>query len=364
MERRSFLKKASVAGVAAVAVTKPAAAVDVNPSIKWRMASSFPKSVDVLYGGAENFCKRIAQLTNGKFEITVSAAGEIVPGNQVLDAVQNNTVTCGQTVGYYYVGKNKTLAFDTGIPFGLTARQQNAWLYQGGGLELMRELYGTFGVVNFPGGNTGVQMGGWFRKEIKGLSDLKGLKMRIPGMGGELLARLGVVPQSLTGADVYPALEKGTIDATEWVGPYDDEKLGFYKIAPHYYYPSFWEPGSMVSYIVNKAEWEKLPAAYKAAFEAAAAEGNVVMQANYDKKNPEALVSLLQKGVKLHKFPDDILKAAQGEAFKMYDEEAAKNPSFAKVYDSWKKFRNLQQGWFGLAENALETFMYTNRKGS
>ncbi len=361
MQRRSFLKQASVAGVAAVAAATPAIAAD-TPTVRWRMASSFPKNLDVLFGNAEGFCKRVSQLTNGKFEITPSAAGEIAPGTQVLDVVQNGTVACGQTTGYYYVGKNKTLAFDTAVPFGLTARQQAAWLLQGGGLELMREVYAEFGVINFLAGSTGVQMGGWFRKEVKGLADLKGLKMRIPGMGGELLSRLGVVPQNLTGGDVYPALEKGTIDATEFVGPYDDEKLGFYKVAPHYYYPSFWEPGSTISMIVNKTEWAKLPPDFKAAFEVACNEANQIMQATYDAKNPVALVSLLQKGVKLHKFSDDILKAAQTEAFKMYDEEAAKSPQFAKVYESWKKFRALEQGWFGLAESALENFMYANRK--
>lgn len=360
MERRSFLKRAGAAGLAAATVAAPALGAEA-PSVRWRLASSFPKSLDTIYGGAETLAKRVSELTGGKFQIRVFAGGEIVPGTQVLDAVQSGTVECGHTASYYYVGKNKAFAFDTSIPFGLTSRQQAAWMYFGGGMALMREFFAQYGVVNFPGGNTGAQMGGWFRNEVKSLADLKGLKMRIPGLGGEIMARLGAVPQTIAGGDIYPALEKGTIDATEWVGPYDDEKLGFYKVAKNYYYPGFWEPGPQLSFLVGKKEWDKLPPEYKAAFEAAAAEANILMQAEYDAKNPQALVSLLQKGVKLHKYPADILKAAQTEAFKLYDEEAAKNPAFAKIYASWKKFRSLEQGWFNLAEAEIERFMYANR---
>ncbi len=360
MERRSFLKKAGVAGAAAATVSAPALAADL-PAIRWRLASSFPKSLDTIYGAAERMSKRIAELTGGKFQIRVFPAGEIAPGNQVLDVVQNNTVECGHTAGYYYVGKNKAFAFDTSMPFGLTSRQQNAWLYYGGGLKATRELYAQYGCVNFPGGNTGCQMGGWFRQEVKSLADLKGLKMRIPGFGGEIMAKMGAIPQSLPAGDIYPALEKGTIDATEWVGPYDDEKLGFYKVAPYYYYPGFWEPGPTLSFIVNKAQWEKLPKLYKEAFEAAAAEANLTMLAQYDAQNPQALVRLLQKGVKLKKYPADIMKAAQTIAFQLYEEEAKKNPSFAKIYGPWKKFRALEHGWFNLAELGMDSFMYSNR---
>ena len=359
MKRRSFLAKASLAGVAATAVA--ARAQTTEPSVKWRLASSFPKSLDVLYGGSELLAKRVSELTGGKFQIRVFAAGEIVPSAQVLDATQNATVECGHSAGYYYVGKNKAFAFDTTVPFGMTSRQQNAWMMFGGGLALIRELYAEYNVVNFLGGSTGAQMGGWFRKEVKTLADLKGLKMRIPGFGGEIMARLGAVPQSIAPGDIYPSLEKGTIDATEWVGPYDDEKLGFYKVASHYYYPGFWEPGAHLMFYVNKGEWEKLPPVFKVAFESAAAEVHSVMQAEYDAKNPAALVSLLQKGVKLHKFPQDVMAAAQTEAFKLYDEEATRNPSFAKIYTHWKKYRALQQGWFGLCEYGMETFMYANK---
>ncbi|MFC3532201.1 TRAP transporter substrate-binding protein [Vogesella facilis] len=360
MERRSFLKKAGAVGLATAGVSGAAIAAD-GPAIRWRLASSFPKSLDTIYGGAEQLSKRVSELTGGKFQIRVFPGGEIVPGTQVLDAVQNGTVECGHTCSYYYVGKNKTFAFDTTLPFGLTSRQQNAWLYYGGGMKLLREFFAKYNVVNFPGGNTGTQMGGWFRKEVKSLADLKGLKMRIPGFGGEIMAALGAIPQTLAGGDIYPALEKGTIDATEWVGPYDDEKLGFYKVAQHYYYPGFWEPGPNVSFYVSKKEWDKLPPEYKAAFEAAAAEANVSMQAEYDAKNPVALVSLLQKGTKLHQYPADVMKAAQKAAFELYEQEAASNPDFKKIYAEWKKFRTLQHGWFNLAESKMENFMYANK---
>ena len=361
MQRRSFLKKAGALGLAGATVAAPALAAD-GPTLRWRMASSFPKSLDTIYGAAETLARRVSELTGGKFQIRVFPGGEIVPGTQVLDAVQNGTVECGHTCSYYYVGKNKAFAFDTSMPFGLTARQQNAWIYQGGGMKLLRDLFAGYNIVNFPGGNTGTQMGGWFRREVKNLADLKGLKMRIPGLGGEIMSRLGVVPQTLAGGDIYPALEKGTIDATEWVGPYDDEKLGFYKVAKHYYSPGYWEPGPTVSFYVSAKEWAKLPPAYKAAFEVAAAEANAIMLAQYDARNPQALVSLLQKGVKLHRYPTDVLQAAQKVAFELYEEESSKNPAFKKIYTEWKKFRTLAHGWSGLAESAMETFMYTNRK--
>ncbi|NTV11301.1 MAG: twin-arginine translocation signal domain-containing protein, partial [Zoogloea sp.] len=238
MERRSFLKHAG-AGLAAGATAAPAFAQSA-PTIKWRLASSFPKSLDTIYGAAEIVARRVATATGGKFQIQVFAGGEIVPGPGVLDAVKDGTVECGHTCSYYFVGKDPTFAFDTAMPFGLNSRQQTAWMLEGGGLELMREFMKGYNIVNFPGGNTGAQMGGWFRKEIKSLADLKGTKMRIAGIAGQVMARLGAVPQQIPGSDIYPALEKGTIDAAEWVGPYDDQKLGFNKVAKYYYYPGFW----------------------------------------------------------------------------------------------------------------------------
>ena len=325
-----------------------------NPTIKWRLASSFPKGVDVLYGNAEVFAKRVSDLTDGKFSIRVFAAGEIVPGLQVLEAVQNNTVEIGQTAGYYYVGKNKAFAFDSALPFGLNSRQQNAWLYSGGGMPLLREFFKEYNIVNFPAGNTGTQMGGWYRTEIKTLADLKGKKIRIPGFGGEIMAKLGAVPQNLAAGDVYPALEKGTIDATEFVGPHDDEKLGFYKVAKFYYYPGFWEPSTTLSMYVNLKEWEKLPKSYQAAIEVATAEINGKIQADYDTKNPQALARMLQQGVKVKRYSPEIMSRAQKIAFELYEEEAKVNPKFAKIYTEWKKFRDMENSWFRLAETAMQ----------
>ena len=253
MKRRSFLKKAA-AGLAVGSVAAPAIG-QTQPTINWRMAASWPKALDTLYGGAELICRRVGEMSGGKFNIKLFAAGEIVGGLQVMDAVQAGTVECGHTAAYYYFGKDQTFAFGTAIPFGLNARQQYAWFYHGGGMDLMREFYKDYGIINHLAGNTGCQMGGWFRKPIKSVADLKGLKFRIGGTGGTVLTRLGVVPQQIAGGDIYPALEKGTIDAAEWVGPYDDEKLGFYKVAKHYYYPGWWEGGPSTECYVGIKAW-------------------------------------------------------------------------------------------------------------
>jgi TRAP-type mannitol/chloroaromatic compound transport system substrate-binding protein len=358
MERRKFLTGAGV-GLAATAVAAPAIA-QTNPEVKWRMASSFPKSLDTIYGGGEFIARRVSELTDGKFQIRVFAAGEIVPGLQVMDAVQAGTVECGATVSYYYVGKDPTFAFEAAMPFGLNARQNNAWLYHGGGLQLVREFYKDYNVINFPAGNTGVQMGGWFRKEIKSVKDLSGLKMRIAGIAGRVMQKLGVVPQQLAGGDIYPALEKGTIDAAEWVGPYDDEKLAFYKVAKYYYYPGFWEGGPTISQYVNLDQWAKLPKHYQAAFESACAEANLDMQAKYDVQNIDAFKRLVGAGAQFRAYPKDVMVAAQNAAFELYDEISATNPKFAKMYGSWKKFREDIHLWWRVAEFNYDSFVLSN----
>lgn len=354
-KRRSFLK---LAAVGATGTMTAAPAVAAPAAVKWRLVSSFPRNLDTIFGGAEYLADRVRRLTDGKFDISVSAAGEVVPGLKVMDAVQQGTAECGHSASVYYVGKNRVFAFDSTVPFGLTCRQQNAWMYYGGGLKLMRDLFADFNIINFPGGNTGTQMGGWFRNEIKSLNDLKGVKFRIPGMGGEVMARLGVATQVLPGEDIFRALEKGTIDATEWVGPYDDEKLGFYKLVKNYYYPGWWEPAPQLSFYVNTREWAKLPMQYREAFTSAAAEVNINMVAEYDFKNPQAVVRLLGYGVKLHAYPADVMSAAYRTAFDLYDEEAEKNPAFRKVYEEWSRFRSQIQGWFKLAEFTMERALY------
>jgi len=358
MKRREFLKKAGL-GVAAGAVSAPAMA-QAQPAVQWRMASSFPKALDTLYGPGEIITKRVAEMTDGKFQIRIFAGGEIVPGLQVLDAVQNATVECGHTAPYYYIGKDPAFAFATALPFGLNARQQNAWMYYGGGLEAMAPLFKEYGCVQFPAGNTGAQMGGWYRKEIRSVADLKGLKMRIGGLAGQVLAKLGVVAQQIAGGEIYQALERGTIDAAEWVGPYDDEKLGFHKVAKYYYYPGWWEGGPQLSVIVNLRKWAELPKSYQSAFESACAEANIHMLARYDAKNPEALRRLVAGGAQLRAFPRPVMEAAQKAAFELYDELAAKSKHFARIYESWLKFRADQFLWFRVAESGYDNFVFAS----
>ena len=362
MQRRDFLKKASIGAAAGAAATVAAPAMAQSlPSIKWRLTSSFPKSLDTIYGGAEQLANRLRELTGGKFDIRVFPGGEIVPGLQALDAVQQGTVECCHTASYYYVGKDRTFAFGTTIPFGMNARQTNAWMYQGGGQQLLDEFYAGYNCVSFPGGNSGTQMGGWWRKEVKTVADLKGIKMRIGGLGGAVLSPLGVVPQQIAAGDIYPALEKGTIDAAEWIGPYDDEKLGFYKVAKNYYGPGWWEPSTCLEFFVNKKEWDKLPKEYQAAFACAAAEANVTMTAEYDHKNPIALAKLLQNGVKLRVFSKEIMEAAYKSAQQLYADESAKNPAFKKVYDSYTRYAKSQRAWFAVAEMPMDQFNQAHR---
>jgi TRAP-type mannitol/chloroaromatic compound transport system, periplasmic component len=357
MKRRAFLTSAGV-GVAASTLAAPAIAQS-SPEIKWRCASSFPKSLDTIYGGAEFVAKRVAEMTDGKFQIRSFAAGEIVPGLQVLDAVKDGTVECGHTVSYYYVGKDPTFAFDSAMPFGLNARQQNAWMTHGGGMELLREFYKGYNIIQFGAGNTGTQMGGWFRKELKSIEDLKGLKFRIGGYAGTILTKLGVVPQQIAGGDIYPALEKGTIDAAEFVGPYDDEKLGFNKVAKYYYYPGWWEGGPQVSMMVNIAQWEQLPKHYKSIFEAACADATLDMLGKYDVQNMRALKRLVAGGAVLKPFPREMLQACYQAAFEVYEEEAARNEKFRTIYEQWRKFRDEEYLWFRVAEYSFDNFVYS-----
>ena len=360
MERRKFLKSAGT-GLAAGAAMMPAlsrAQAAALPEIKWRCASSFAKSLDTIYGAAEAMAKRVAACTNGKFQIQVFAGGEIVPGLQVADAVQNGTVQCGHTAPYYYWGKDPAFALDTAIPFSLNVRQTNAWQLFGGGNELFADFYKNYNIVRFAAGNTGAQMGGWFRKEIKTVADLKGLKFRIGGFAGKVMEKLGAVPQQLAGGDIYPALEKGTIDAAEWVGPYDDEKLGFNKVAKYYYYPGFWEGGPQLVTMCNKAEYDKLPKDYQNILEAACWEANTYMVAKYDAQNPAALKRLVGGGTQLRAFSRDLLTAAYKASLEVYKEAGEKSPAFKKIYDSMVPFRNEQLLWFRVAEKGFDDFMH------
>jgi TRAP-type mannitol/chloroaromatic compound transport system substrate-binding protein len=355
MQRRSFLKKAA-AGVAAGAVAAPAIAQS-QPTIQWRLAASWPKSLDTLYGGAELVARRVGEITDGKFQIRAFAAGEIVPALQVLDAVQAGTVELGHTATYYYFGKDAAFALGTSVCFGMNTRQQNAWWHFGGGREAMEPLFSDYGCKAILAGNTGCQMGGWYRKEIKSLADLKGMKMRIGGMAGLVLAKLGVVPQLIGGPDIYPALEKGTIDSAEWVGPYDDEKLGFNKIAPFYYTPGYWEGGPSLMTLVNEKKWNELPKAYQAALTAACGEANQWMPAKYDAQNPEAMRRLIASGTKLRRFPNAVLEAAEKASYELYEELKGKSKHWARIYPEWLKFRDEQFQWFRVAESTYDNYV-------
>ncbi len=357
LKRRAFLKTAGI-GAAASTLAAPAIAQGL-PELKWRLASSFPKSLDTLYGGAERVAKRVSDATDGKFQIRVFAPGEVVPALQVVDAVQNNTIEMGHTAAYYYIGKDPTFAFECAIPFGLNTRQQASWLWQGGGIELMRDFFKDYNIYNIPTGNTGTQMGGWFRKEIKTVQDLSGLKFRIAGLAGQVVAKLGAVPQQIAGGDIYPALEKGTIDAAEWVGPYDDEKLGFVKVAKYYYYPGWWEGCAQLSTYVNLQQFNALPPVYKTILEDACAEAGAWMTAKYDAQNPQALRRLVAEGAQLRPFSREIMAACHKATFELYDEIAAKNEKFKKVYEPWKKFREDAFLWFRVAENTYDNFAFT-----
>jgi TRAP-type mannitol/chloroaromatic compound transport system substrate-binding protein len=361
MKRREFLTGAAGATVAATAIAAPAIA-QANPEVNWRLTSGFPKSLDTIYGAAEVFSKYVADATEGKFKIQVFSAGEIVGTFQAADAVENGTVEMSHTAGYYYVGKDPAFATAAAVPFGLNARQQNAWLYHGGGNELYNEFLAKHNIHAIPGGNTGTQMGGWFRKEIKSVDDLKGLKMRIAGLAGQTMAKLGAVPQQVAGGDIYPSLERGTIDAAEWVGPYDDEKLGFFKVAPFYYYPGWWEGGLTLHFFINTAKWAELPPHYQAIVQAAAAAANIDMLAKYDAKNPKAIQSLVASGAQLKPFSTEIMQAAYVAAQELYKEISATNEPFKKLIESIMAFRDQEYLWFQVAEYSYDNFMIRGRK--
>jgi TRAP-type mannitol/chloroaromatic compound transport system substrate-binding protein len=357
MDRRGFIAggTSAVAGTAALAA--PALAQGA-PEVRWRCASSFPRSLDTIYGAAEHVSRRCAAMTDNKFQIRVFQAGELVPGLQVADAVQAGTVECAHTASYYFTGKDPTFAFDATIPFGMNTRQLNAWLYAGGGREALKPFFEGYGTVSIPCGNTGAQMGGWFRKEIKGVGDLNGLKMRIAGIAGQVFSKLGVVPQQIAGGDIYPSLEKGTIDAAEWIGPYDDEKLGFQRVAPFYYYPGWWEGGLNLSFYVAKPKYDELPPVYREVLESACRDATLETMAKYDTQNPQALRRLVAGGTQLRAFPREVLQACYKATFELYDEISARNPTFKGVWENFRAFRDVQYQWFRVAENSYDNFVY------
>ena len=359
MDRRSALKNAGIAGVLAAGVA-PAVQAQGAP-LRWRLASSFPKALDTIYGAAETFAKKVGEMSGGKFTITVHAAGELMPAFGVVDGVQNGTVEMAHTAPYYFFGKDETFALGCAIPFGLNSRQMTAWMYEGNGGKLMREFYAKYNIVNFPMGNTGAQMGGWYRKEVKSVKDMKGLKFRVGGFAGKVIERMGGVPQNIPGGEIYTALEKGTIDAAEWVGPYDDQKLGFGKVAPIYHYPGWWEGGPELDLFINDKAFNSLSAENKAIVQAAAAFAHTEMQAKYDARNPAALKQLVGQKVKVLPFPKDVMDLAYKESMALYEEIGAKNPNWKKVYDDYASFRREQNLWFRFTEARFDSFMQAQK---
>ncbi|MDD0812592.1 TRAP transporter substrate-binding protein [Curvibacter sp. RS43] len=356
MDRRSIIKQAGIAGVLAAGA---APAVHAQAAVRWRLASSFPKSLDTIYGAAEVFAKKVKELSGGKFEISVHAGGELMPPLGVVDGVQQGSVEMCHTVPYYYFGKNEAFAIGAAIPFGMNSRQMTAWMMHGNGRKLMNEFYAKYNIVSFAGGNTGAQMGGWFRKEIKTPADIKGLKFRVGGFAGRVIERMGGVPQNIPGGEIYQALEKGTIDAAEWVGPYDDQKLGFNKVAPYYYYPGWWEGGPEVDFFINNKALEALSPENKAIIEAASAYAHVDMQAKYDALNPTALKQLVGAKTKVVSFPKEVLQASFDTSMAIYSELEAKNPDWKKIYSDYRTFQKDQILWFRFAEARFDSFMQT-----
>ncbi len=354
MDRRSVIKNAGIAGVLAAGI---APAVHAQATVRWRLASSFPKSLDTIYGAAEVFSRHVRAMSGGKFEISVHPAGELMPAFGVVDGVQQGSVEACHTVPYYFFGKNEAFAIGAAIPFGMNSRQMTAWMIEGNGRKLMNEFYAKYNMISFAGGNTGAQMGGWFRKEIKSPADIKGLKFRIGGFAGRVIERMGAVPQNLPGGEIYQALEKGTIDAAEWVGPYDDQKLGFNKVAPYYYYPGWWEGGPEVDFFINDKAFNGLPAEYKAIVEAASLAAHVDMQAKYDARNPTALKQIVGAKTKVLPFPKTVLDASFKASMEVYAELDSKNPDWKKIYADYRNFQKDQILWFRFTEARFDSFM-------
>ncbi len=367
MDRRRFVSAAALGAGAAVAGCGPGPghgrrnvgaapadgpAVVTRPRVRWRLASSFPRSTEILYRAAEHLADRVAALTDGRFEIEPNEGGAIVPPLQVLDAVQAGSVPIGHTAGYYYLGKTTALTFDTAVPFGMQARQHDAWMRHGGGRELTQRTLDAFGVVGLLGGNTGTQMGGWFREPVRSLADLRALTMRIPGLGGRAMEALGVVAQTLPGGEIYGALERGAIDATEWVGPYDDEKMGFYRVVKTYHYPGWWEPSAGLSFYINRSEWDRLPPSYREALQTASGEVNAIMLSEYDALNAPALASLLARGVQAVPFPRDVMAAAADASRELMD-AAADDGHSRELLQSYRDFQAATDRWFTLAERTM-----------
>jgi TRAP-type mannitol/chloroaromatic compound transport system substrate-binding protein len=367
--RRQFIVGLGAAAAGA-GIAAPALA-DSTPNVQWKLTSSFPTSLDLIYGGAETLASTVAEMTDGHFTIKLSPPGEIAPALEALDAVVDGRADCAHTALSYYWNKNPSFVFASSTPFGMNARQHAAWLQEGGGGALIDGLLAERKLVALPAGNTGGQMAGWFRNELRSPADFKGLKLRIGGFAGKVFQTLGAEPMATPKDGVYAALESGALDGFEWVGPYDDERFGdkpdgakqpIAKVAPNYYYPGWWKGGMQLHLAVAKDKFDALPKSYQAALRAAAAAANASVLAKYDAANPGALKRLVVGGAQLRLFPQDALEACYKTSNDLYAQLSNDDPNFKKIADSYMAFRADQYLWWQVAEYSFDNFMIRERR--
>ncbi|MCK8603407.1 TRAP transporter substrate-binding protein [Desulfoferrobacter suflitae] len=358
--RRDFIKKVGAVGAAAVATTAVSAPYvwAQGKTYNWKMVTTWPPELPILQTGSERFARRVEEMSNGRMKIQVYAGGELVPPLGTFDAVSQGTVECGSGAAYYWAGKVPAAQWFSAVPFGFNPQMINAWFYSGGGLQLWEEVYAPFNVVPRPQGNTGVQMGGWFNKKIESVDDFKGLKIRIPGLGGKVVAKAGATVVLLAGGEIYTSLERGVIDATEWVGPLHDLRMGFYQAAKYYYYPGWHEPGTCLEVIFNKKAYDALPSDLKAILDAAAAETNMWSLCEFESRNGEALETLVNEHkVELLRFPDSVLTDFQKLSAEVLEEEAEKDAAAKKVNEAFKAYRKKLGGWNKVSEKAYQDYI-------
>lgn len=353
MDFKDVVRKLAISFTVAGTLLTPFIAQAAKAEYKWKMVTTWPKNFPGLGTGANDLAMLISEMSNGRIQIKVYGAKELVGALEVFDAVSRGTAELGHGAAYYWKGKVPAGQFFAAVPFGLTAQEMNSWIYSGGGLKLWHEAYAPFGLLPMPAGNTGVQMGGWFNKEINSLEDLKGLKMRIPGLGGEVLKRAGGTPVLLPGGEIFPALQSGAIDATEWVGPYNDMAFGLHKAAKYYYSPGWHEPGTTLELLINKKAFNKLPKDLQSIVLNASRVINTNMLAEYTARNNAALKQLVNEHkVDLRTYPPEVLAQLKALAEKVVEEEAQKDEMSKKVYDSYKAFRENALEWHEVSEQS------------
>lgn len=354
MQRRDFIKGVGAGTLTAGALGGGVKKAFAKPQYEWKMVTAWPRNFPGMGAGVNRLAELIGEMSGGRLRVRVFGAGELVPAFEIFDAVARGVAQMGHGAAYYWRGKTEAAQFFTTVPFGLTAQEMNGWLFHGGGLDLWTELYAPFGLVPFPAGHVGVQMGGWFNKEINTLDDLRGLKMRIPGLGGEVLARAGGTPVTLPGGELFTAMQHGALDATEWVGPYNDLAFGLYQASKYYYYPGWHEPGSLLEAIINKESYEALPADLRAIVANSCKLANQDILAEYAARDPAALQTLISKHkVELRRFPDEVIRRLRELSEEVLAELARKDEMSAKIYSSFKKFLTQSQEWSRISELAF-----------